>query len=153
MAVFDSLLAAAGHDRRAALIDEARCIGCTLCIQACPVDAIIGAPQQMHTVLTELCIGCELCLPPCPVDCIGMVPATGGDAAWDRSRADAARSRYERRQVRLSERADRAGRQRRRAAPEVGAVPPETKRAAVRGALDRARARRAAHAARLRAKR
>ncbi|MEE4331368.1 MAG: electron transport complex subunit RsxB [Wenzhouxiangella sp.] len=58
-----------------ALIDEARCIGCTLCIQACPVDAIVGAARQMHTVLAAECTGCELCLPPCPVDCIDLVEA------------------------------------------------------------------------------
>lgn len=57
-----------------ALIDEARCIGCTLCIQACPVDAIVGAAKRMHTVLADDCTGCELCLPPCPVDCIDLVP-------------------------------------------------------------------------------
>jgi Na+-translocating ferredoxin:NAD+ oxidoreductase subunit B len=55
-----------------AVIDETRCIGCTLCIQACPVDAIIGAAKQMHTVLSRNCTGCELCIPPCPVDCIDM---------------------------------------------------------------------------------
>ena len=57
-----------------AVIDETRCIGCTLCIQACPVDAIIGAAKQMHTVLSRNCTGCELCIPPCPVDCIDMRP-------------------------------------------------------------------------------
>ena len=53
-----------------AIIDEQRCIGCTLCIVACPVDAIVGAAKLMHTVITEHCTGCRLCLPPCPVDCI-----------------------------------------------------------------------------------
>jgi Na+-translocating ferredoxin:NAD+ oxidoreductase subunit B len=58
-----------------ARIDEATCIGCTKCIQACPVDAIVGTAKLMHTVVAELCTGCELCLPPCPVDCIDLVPA------------------------------------------------------------------------------
>src|SRR5438552_5442865 len=57
-----------------AVIDETRCIGCTLCLQACPVDAIVGAAKLMHTVIAEECTGCELCLPPCPVDCIVMQP-------------------------------------------------------------------------------
>ena len=60
-----------------ALVDESRCIGCTLCIDACPVDAIIGAQGLMHTVVERWCIGCALCLPPCPVDCIDMVAARG----------------------------------------------------------------------------
>lgn len=66
--------------RRVAVIDEDTCIGCTLCIHACPVDAIVGATRQMHTVIESECTGCDLCLPPCPVDCIDMVvPATGID--------------------------------------------------------------------------
>ncbi|MQY50354.1 electron transport complex subunit RsxB [Rhodocyclus tenuis] len=60
--------------KQTALIDEQRCIGCTLCIQACPVDAIVGAAKQLHTVVDPLCTGCELCLKPCPVECIAMNP-------------------------------------------------------------------------------
>ena len=60
-----------------AFIDEAACIGCTKCIQACPVDAIVGASRAMHTVIAAECTGCELCIPPCPVDCIVMRPAPG----------------------------------------------------------------------------
>jgi len=65
-----------------ALIDEPVCIGCTLCIQACPVDAIVGANKLMHTVIAHDCTGCELCLPPCPVDCISLVPTTESVADW-----------------------------------------------------------------------
>jgi Na+-translocating ferredoxin:NAD+ oxidoreductase subunit B len=65
-----------------AVIDEARCIGCTLCIQACPVDAIVGAPKQMHTVIARECTGCDLCVPPCPVDCIDMVPVGQDILTW-----------------------------------------------------------------------
>ena len=61
-----------------AVIDEALCIGCTLCIQACPVDAILGAAKQMHTILRRDCTGCELCIPPCPVDCIDMRTGSAG---------------------------------------------------------------------------
>jgi H+/Na+-translocating ferredoxin:NAD+ oxidoreductase subunit B len=120
--------------RRVALIDEARCIGCTLCIQACPVDAIVGAAQAMHTVLTELCSGCELCLPPCPVDCIAMAAPAPGDV-WTPARAGAARDRHERRGARLA-RDRREQAQRRSAATR--------KRAVVRAAIERARARRTA---------
>ena len=60
---------------QAALIDESLCIGCTKCIQACPVDAIVGATRLMHTILADWCTGCELCVPPCPVDCISLAPA------------------------------------------------------------------------------
>jgi Na+-translocating ferredoxin:NAD+ oxidoreductase subunit B len=71
------------QERRRARIDESRCIGCRKCLDACPVDAILGARKQMHTVLASGCSGCELCLPPCPVDCIDMVPfETGTCAPW-----------------------------------------------------------------------
>jgi electron transport complex protein RnfB len=85
---------------RLALIDEARCIGCTLCIEACPVDAIVGAAKLMHTVVGHLCTGCELCLPPCPVDCIALVPA--GDPEWTQAHADLSRQRFEARNERRS---------------------------------------------------
>ena len=68
--------------RTVALIDEQNCIGCTLCIQACPVDAIFGAAKQMHTVIADECTGCDLCLPPCPVDCIDMIPVKPDQTNW-----------------------------------------------------------------------
>jgi electron transport complex protein RnfB len=83
--------------RRMAVIDEAWCIGCTLCIKACPVDCIVGAPKAMHTVVETDCTGCDLCAPACPVDCITMVdrgdPRTGW-AAWSTTQADTARAAY-----------------------------------------------------------
>ena len=83
-----------------AVIDEAVCIGCTLCIQACPVDAIVGAARLMHTVIAAECTGCELCIPPCPVDCIAMVDAS--PTASRRERAALARRRYLARNERLA---------------------------------------------------
>ena len=83
--------------RQLAVIDETWCIGCTLCVDACPVDAIVGAPKLMHTVIDTHCTGCELCLPVCPVDCIALLPASGtrtGWAAWGAAQAQAARTRY-----------------------------------------------------------
>ncbi len=90
---------------RIAQIDESRCIGCAKCLPPCPVDAIVGAPRHMHTVLTELCTGCDLCIAPCPVDCIEMVPASAltgvpsgaPPAELNRSRFAAHRERIERR--------------------------------------------------------
>ena len=90
--------------RPVAFIDEELCIGCTLCIQACPVDAIMGASKQMHTILPSLCTGCDLCVAPCPVDCISMLPVTGertGWDAWTQGQADAARARHDFRALRL----------------------------------------------------
>lgn len=69
-------------EKLVAVIIEPTCIGCTLCIQACPVDAILGAPKQMHTVIESECTGCELCVPPCPVDCIDMVPLQKDIFSW-----------------------------------------------------------------------
>jgi len=81
---------------QAAVIDEAICIGCTKCIQACPVDAIVGASKLMHTVIASWCTGCELCLPPCPVDCIALTPVAALPAA------DLSRERFEFHQFRLA---------------------------------------------------
>lgn len=83
--------------RTVAIIDEAWCIGCTLCIAACPTDAIMGSNKQMHTVIEPYCTGCELCIPVCPVDCISLENVTQqrtGWAAWSQAQADEARDRY-----------------------------------------------------------
>ena len=90
--------------RHVAIIDEAWCIGCTLCIKACPTDAIVGSNKRMHTVIEPWCTGCELCIPVCPVDCIGLESVTGertGWAAWSQTEADTALSRYGARKDRL----------------------------------------------------
>lgn len=140
--------------RTRALIDEAVCIGCTLCIQACPVDAIIGAAKQMHTVLPSLCTGCDLCIAPCPVDCITMeevTPQTGW-AAWPQPQADAARSRHDFRAVRLvREKAENDARLAAKAAAKLKEVEAEAasseearreqdrKKAIIQAAMERAR--------------
>jgi electron transport complex protein RnfB len=69
-------------EKTVVMIDEQVCIGCTLCIQACPVDAILGAAKQMHTVITSECTGCNLCIPPCPVECIHVVPVKTTARNW-----------------------------------------------------------------------
>ncbi len=148
--------------RSTAIIDEARCIGCMLCIAACPTDAIVGAAKQMHTVLTPYCTGCELCLPPCPVDCIDMVAvsrlAEAGSkaalalqdesipqmAALARARHRSRQLRLERDAVELASRLSGPARTRSGNGNTLAALPEdEPKRAAVRAALERARARRA----------
>ena len=83
-----------------ALVDEGHCIGCTRCIDACPVDAIIGAQGVMHTVVAQWCIGCELCLVPCPVDCIAMVPGVG---QWTPALKRAAGERGRKRRGRIAD--------------------------------------------------
>ncbi|WP_315132422.1 electron transport complex subunit RsxB [Achromobacter marplatensis] len=138
-----------------ARIDESHCIGCTLCIQACPVDAIVGANKHMHTVLADWCTGCDLCVAPCPVDCIQMVPAgrvwSAQDAAVSRQRHRSHLARTERLaadNARLMAPEPAA-----QAAPLQAAAPGVTpaatdaqsedrKRSAIESALARARARR-----------
>jgi electron transport complex protein RnfB len=92
--------------RSVAFIDESWCIGCTLCIKACPTDAIVGANKLMHTVMEAYCTGCELCVPACPVDCIQLEPASGtltGWNAWSEAQAQEARERYAARKQRLAQ--------------------------------------------------
>jgi len=142
----------------AALIDEDWCIGCTLCIQACPVDAIIGAPKRMHTVLLDQCTGCELCIAPCPVDCIAMVERSelhsrGARVALQGPSAQDSRARYLHRQARLerdreeqrTRLAHKAGAKLRELVEEPASEQTQRKRAAIQRALDNARARRSAN--------
>jgi electron transport complex protein RnfB len=100
--------------RLLAVIDEAWCIGCTLCLNACPVDCIVGGPKLMHTVIDDRCTGCELCISACPVDCISLRPITGqrtGWNAWSEAQAIEARERYAFHRTRLAR--DEAERQQR----------------------------------------
>lgn len=149
--------------KAAALIDEQLCIGCTLCISACPVDAIVGAAKQMHTVIAAECTGCELCITPCPVDCISMVPSTKQVSAGvnphtpisdtqthedqNRKAADRARERYRFRLQRLErekqEREDNCAKKPGTVKPVnvfgVTAADGDRKKAAIQAALERAR--------------
>ena len=91
--------------RAVAVIDETWCIGCTLCLKACPVDCIVGANKRMHTVVEAQCTGCALCIPVCPVSCIAMEPVSGdrtGWAAWSEDQAHEARARYAFHQMRVA---------------------------------------------------
>lgn len=97
--VFEPLDPTCGTEgpRHMAVIDEAWCIGCTLCLDACPTDAILGMNKRMHTVIEPHCTGCELCIPVCPVDCIALedvTPGRTGWQAWSKAQADAALARY-----------------------------------------------------------
>jgi electron transport complex protein RnfB len=117
-----------------AVIDEGLCIGCTLCIKACPVDAIAGAAKLMHTVIAEECTGCRLCIPPCPVDCIAMVDAAGPRRGAER--AEHAQRRYLARAARLaSSGKERAGR------PDGRSEAQQRKRATIERVMQRARER------------
>jgi electron transport complex protein RnfB len=139
--------------RQLAVIDEAWCIGCTLCLKVCPVDAIMGAAKRVHTVIDPLCTGCELCIPICPVDCISLDNATGsatGWLAWSAPQAAEAKERYafhrlrrqrdeEERSARLAARVEAQ-----HVADEPAAAPaPETKESRIAAALARARRRNA----------
>jgi electron transport complex protein RnfB len=127
--------------RMLARIVEADCIGCTKCIQACPVDAIVGAAKLMHTVVPDDCTGCELCVPACPVDCIVLEPMPA-EQAQSTAHADTARTHFQRREARLArERAKReAELSARKAAVDALASPQNP----VLAALARARAKQGA---------
>ena len=142
--------------RTVAFIDEDWCIGCTLCIKACPTDAIMGTNKLMHTIIEAYCTGCELCLPVCPVDCILLETVTGtatGWDAWSASQADLARDRYEsgqtRRLLETNENDDRLEKKALLKLSDLAAHSQHTdpavldkKRAVIEAALQRARAKR-----------
>jgi electron transport complex protein RnfB len=147
--------------RTIAIIDEAWCIGCTLCIGVCPTDAIVGSNKRMHTVIEPYCTGCELCIPACPVDCISLEPvdmALTGWAAWPQNLADLARQRYDARQVRLAREAqENDERLQAQAVHKLADLPAHTKgtenapevdrkRAIIEAALAKAKARQATQA-------
>ncbi|GAB4510274.1 MAG: electron transport complex subunit RsxB [Sulfuricaulis sp.] len=135
--------------RTRAVIDETLCIGCRKCIDACPVDAIVGTRQLMHTVIADECTGCELCLPPCPVDCIAMVSVAvnSSDEPWpEYTQAETARWR-----MRTGKRLDRLARnkhaRRKKAAHTAGSMTPlphnrEKIRAEIRAAVERVKTKR-----------
>ncbi|GAB3760843.1 hypothetical protein GCM10028796_10090 [Ramlibacter monticola] len=142
--------------RTVAVIDEAWCIGCTLCLDACPTDAILGGNKRMHTVIEPYCTGCELCVPVCPVDCIALENASGertGWQAWSEADARLALQRYEARKLRKAQEAqDHAERMEQKALAKLADLPAQThdaegaelarKKAVIEAALARARAKR-----------
>lgn len=146
--------------RAIAVIDENWCIGCTLCLDACPTDAIIGSNKLMHTVVEPYCTGCELCIPVCPVDCIGLKNASGpstGWAAWSQAQADEALQRYQYHQLRSArDQQENDARLERKAQAKLADLPAHTdhtdpavldkKRSVIEAALAQARARRAGKA-------
>jgi Na+-translocating ferredoxin:NAD+ oxidoreductase subunit B len=142
--------------RTVAVIDEAWCIGCTLCLDACPTDAILGGNKRMHTVIEPYCTGCELCVPVCPVDCIALENASGertGWNAWSAEQAQQALQRYQSRQARKQREAtEHAQRMEEKARAKLADLPASThgaegaelarKKAVIEAALARARAKR-----------
>ncbi|PZQ71527.1 MAG: ferredoxin [Variovorax paradoxus] len=134
--------------RMLAVIDEAWCIGCTLCLDACPTDAIVGVNKRMHTVIEPHCTGCELCIPVCPVDCIALESATPGRTGWNAWSAEQAASSRRRYEIHSARR--RLGGREESISPEGGADmdagATERKRSVVEAALARARQAAAARA-------
>lgn len=142
--------------RKVAFIDEDWCIGCTLCIKACPTDAIFGSNKMMHTIIESHCTGCELCIPVCPVDCILLEDVTGeatGWAAWPQTLADAARQRFDASKTRRArEGREHDARLEQKAVTKLADLPQHSqhtdpvvldkKRAVIEAALARARAKR-----------
>jgi len=135
--------------RSVAFIDEAWCIGCTLCIKACPTDAIVGSHKRMHTVIEPYCTGCELCIPVCPVDCIQLETASGtatGWAAWSVPLAQQARARYQqhRQRMPLEDAEEEATEATGEPAPGSTSTPAsaaDARKAAIAAAMERARQR------------
>ena len=132
-----------GHEgpRAVAFIDENWCIGCTLCLEACPTDAIVGSNKRMHTVIEAHCTGCERCIPVCPVDCILLENTNGeatGWAAWSAAQAAAAQTRYHARRQRLA--APSAGLPVSEQRPTATPITPlDPKQSTIAAALERAR--------------
>jgi len=141
-----------------AIIDEDWCIGCTLCMDACPTDAIVGTNKRMHTVIEPWCTGCELCITVCPVDCIALAPISGDKTAWDAwtpEQALTAKNRYQARHIRLlRESAEHDDRLQTKAQAKLQDLPAHTKtdsdtetdrkRGIIEAALAKARSRQAA---------
>ena len=132
-----------------AVVDEAWCIGCTLCIKACPTDAILGANKRMHTIIAEHCTGCELCIPVCPVDCIELINVSGeatGWASWSEAQAQHALQRYTAHKTRLNHQPDKPARESSKTPVEAATAAPAAatdKKATIAAILAKAKAQRA----------